>query len=696
MRYLALAFCTTAVVLAASPAQAVSKQFTMEAILSAPFVDNLTASSDGKAIAWTADERGLRNIYFRESGETRRLTAYLADDGQEIHDLSILPDDGGVAYVRGSDPNGQGEIANPATLAVPPTEDVWLIDAAGGQPIHVGLGGGLAVSPRGERIAWVNHGQMWLAFIERRDDKLTVTHAAQAFTIRGTVRNLRWSPSGPQIAFVNDRGDHSFVAIYDLGSHAIWYASPGFNNDDYPEWSPSGSFVAFVRMPGLRENSSDYFLGPEAPWSIWLTTYNGSGGHAIWTASTGVGWQFYALDARSQLYWSRDNQVAFPWEGDGWRHLYAVPGFGGGTAHILTPGQFEVESVTQRARFGPLTYATNEGDIDRRHIWQVAFDGSAPQALTAGTDSQWSPAPVGENALAYVDAGYEYPTAVEEEETPLGPAQSLGGAQVPGVFPAADLVQPQLITFTAPDGLVIHAQLFVPDDGRAVHPAIVFDHGGSERQMLPGFHYLEFYSTLYESNQYYANHGCVVLSINYRSGIMYGHDFRMAPHVGAQGAAEYQDVLAGANYLRARSDVDPHRIGIYGLSYGGYLAALALARNSDIFKVGVDFAGVHNWATQIDWDDGKIVGTPVERQIAFESSPVASIDTWRSPVFLSQGDDDRNVAFSQGLDLAQRLRAKGVEVEQLVIPNETHEESLLFAHMLELYNASSAFMLSHL
>ena len=137
-------------------------------------------------------------------------------------------------------------------------------------------------------------------------------------------------------------------------------------------------------------------------------------------------------------------------------------------------------------------------------------------------------------------------------------------------------------------------------------------------------------------------------------------------------------------------------MGIYGLSYGGYLTALALARNSDIFKVGVDFAGVHNWATLIDWDDGHQVGTPEQRQIAYDSSPIASVATWRSPVFLSQGDDDRNVAFSQGLDLAQRLRAQGVEVEQLVIPNETHEESLLYAHMLELYNASSAFMLRHL
>lgn len=213
--------------------------------------------------------------------------------------------------------------------------------------------------------------------------------------------------------------------------------------------------------------------------------------------------------------------------------------------------------------------------------------------------------------------------------------------------------------------------------------------------MLPGFHYMETYTNLYESNQYYANHGCVVLSINYRSGIMYGHNFRMAKDVGAKGAAEYQDVVAGAHFLRSRKDVDARRIGIYGLSYGGYLTAMGLARNSDIFKAGVDMAGVHNWATLDDADYGTKVGTPRERQIAFDASPVASIRTWKSPVFLSQGDDDRNVAFSQGVDLATRLRARGIDVQELVFPNETHE-NITYADMLHLYEASSAWLLRKL
>ena len=210
--------------------------------------------------------------------------------------------------------------------------------------------------------------------------------------------------------------------------------------------------------------------------------------------------------------------------------------------------------------------------------------------------------------------------------------------------------------------------------------------------MLPGFHYMEAYTNLYESNQYLANHGFVVLSINYRSGIMYGHNFRQAKHVGPLGASEYQYVLAGARFIQARSDVDAKRLGIYGLSYGGYLTAMGLARNSDNFKAGSDYAGVHNWATLFDWyAGGKTLGTPAQRKLAFDSSPNATLDRWRSPVFLSQGDDDRNVAFSQGVDLATRLRDRNVHVETMVFPNETHENQV-WADMVRQYQASAEFL----
>src|SRR5512133_3921763 len=118
--------------------------------------------------------------------------------------------------------------------------------------------------------------------------------------------------------------------------------------------------------------------------------------------------------------------------------------------------------------------------------------------------------------------------------------------------------------------------------------------------MRLGWHYMFYYANAYAVNQYLASRGFVVLSVNYRLGIGYGYEFHQPPHGGARGAAEYQDVLAGAKYLQSRNDVDPTRIGIWGGSYGGYLTALALARNSDLFSAGVDLHGVHDLTADYD------------------------------------------------------------------------------------------------
>src|SRR5206468_12587173 len=124
---------------------------------------------------------------------------------------------------------------------------------------------------------------------------------------------------------------------------------------------------------------------------------------------------------------------------------------------------------------------------------------------------------------------------------------------------------------------------FVPAERRQAGPALIFVHGGPIRQMMLGFHYMYYYHNAYAENQYLATRGYVVLSVNYRLGIMYGRAFREAANAGWRGSAEYKDVLAGAQYLQALSYVDRKRIGIWGGSYGGLLTALALARNSDIF-----------------------------------------------------------------------------------------------------------------
>jgi dipeptidyl aminopeptidase/acylaminoacyl peptidase len=241
----------------------------------------------------------------------------------------------------------------------------------------------------------------------------------------------------------------------------------------------------------------------------------------------------------------------------------------------------------------------------------------------------------------------------------------------------------------------IHGQLFLPADLKPGErrPTMVFFHGGSMRQMLLGWHYMEYYSNAYAMNQYLTSLGYIVLSVNYRSGIGYGLNFREALNYGATGASEFNDVMGAGLYLKSRPDVDGARIGSWGGSYGGYLTAMALARASDLFAAGVDMHGVHDWNTELptfspNYDPR---ARPDTARLAFTSSPIASVDTWRSPVLLIHGDDDRNVPFAQDIELVAALRKQKVDFEELIFPDEIHE-FLLHRDWIRAYTASAEFL----
>jgi dipeptidyl aminopeptidase/acylaminoacyl peptidase len=395
----------------------------------------------------------------------------------------------------------------------------------------------------------------------------------------------------------------------------------------------------------------------------------------------------------SQIFWTAGGHIVFPWEGDGWTHMYAVPA-GGGRARLLTPGAFEVEYVALAPGGRALIYSSNQDDIDRRHIWRVSIEDGPPVALTKGTGIEWSPLITGDGTtVAMLRSG---------PRRPAHPAIRLENGEIRELAPPleyAGFVEPQAVTVTATDGMPIPAQLFLPrglkpGDRR---PAAIFLHGGSRRQMLLGFHYSPYYHNAYAMNQCLASRGYIVLSLNYRSGIGYGMEFREALRYGAAGASEFQDVLGAGLYLRGRAEVDPKRIGLWGGSYGGYLTAMGLSRASDLFAAGVDIHGVHDWNVVIrnfdrSYDPAR---RPDAARLAFESSPMASIRGWRSPVLLIHGDDDRNVPFSETLTLAEALRGQGVPFEQLIFPDEVHS-FLRYRSWVRAFEAAAAFFDKHL
>jgi dipeptidyl aminopeptidase/acylaminoacyl peptidase len=261
-----------------------------------------------------------------------------------------------------------------------------------------------------------------------------------------------------------------------------------------------------------------------------------------------------------------------------------------------------------------------------------------------------------------------------------GQAKILNEERIPSDFPRIQLVTPKQVKLKAADGVTVHAQLFEqPGAAPGVKkPAIVYVHGGPPRQMLLGWHYSDYYANAYAVNQYLASRGFIVLSVNYRLGIGYGYEFHNPKEASSTGASEYLDIKAAGDWLASQPTVDATRIGIYGGSYGGFLTAMALAKNSDLFSAGVDIHGVHDWTAERS--QPILQRQRFERapdadkalQVAFESSPIAHVAGWKSPVLIIHGDDDRNVRFNQSTDLVRRLEARKVPMETLVIVDDTH------------------------
>ena len=673
------------------------ESFTIEQVLSAPFPFGLTSASHAPRVAWVFDNKGERNIWVADAPDfvPRQVTHYKGDDGQAIASLRLTPDGKTVVYARGSEVNKEGTSANPQSLTKTPKQQAWTVNVSGGEPRLLGDVGcneegceDLQVSPDGKNVVWSGKKHLWIAPIGVKKK------AKQLDELAGESETPRWSPDGKRIAFRSNRKDHSFIAVLDLPTKKMTYLAPTTNRDANPVWSSDSKQVVFIRQPGVEFKRP---LIPEfaRPWALCIADAQTGEGHELFHSGNGME-DSLPLFAFESLKFTNADRIIFASEKDGRNHLYSIAPTGG-TPQLLTPGDFDVEEVGLSADKRSVLYTSNQNDIDRRHIWRVNPGRAEPQALTSGETIEWNPVETSDGKTVLCLGSTATSPAMPYHLTSNG-RELIAKNAIPADFPSAQLVTPKQVVFKSEDGVDVHGQLFTPKEKAARGPALIFTHGGPIRQMLLGFHYMQYYHNAYAMNQYLASKGYTVLSVNYRLGIMYGRGFREPAKSVWRGASEYQDVVAGAKFLQKLENVDPQRIGLWGGSYGGFLTAMGLARNSDIFKAGVDFHGVHDWAIFLPMWAAEAEETNADvapdikeaRELAFKSSPVASIANWRSPVLFVHGDDDRNVPFQQTTDLVEKLRGQKVAFEELIFPDEIHD-LLRWSDWVRAYRANAEF-----
>ncbi|HYT67611.1 MAG TPA: prolyl oligopeptidase family serine peptidase [Vicinamibacterales bacterium] len=678
---------------------------------------SFTRGHDRNRLDWVAspeaDPKGVERALWAARTAAPGIAWRLAEGSSGV----LSPDGRYVAYAQNGQifrvPTVQGARANDVDKGLKPFIKIW------------GTNSNPMWSPDGRKIAFISRrtDHSFIAIYDLASRKVSYLSPSVDFDSSPT-----WSPDSKRVAFIRRPGTpfalQSQEGVGGLGN------PPG----------PAFSAAAAARGGGAGRGGGGGGGGqgrggrggeqtpPSSPTPAprpGLTTATFGGGYTLsfWVAdvATGDAQEFWhnakdekVFNAINSIAWEGDH-VVFQLEPEEWTRFYAVPVRATGPVHntgpnartdifgpmttpspvpepiSLTPQEGQIESASFSSDGKYLYYGTNATDIERRHIWRVPTAGGTPQQITNGEGIEHDPAVLPSGRIAVLSADYRRPQSVAVFPAAMAATMDASAQKVlypvlTKEFPTDAHVKPEIVITKAPDGMEIHNQLFLPKDLRSgeKRPAIIFVHGGPVRQMLPGYHYMEVYHLFYGVNQWLASQGYIVMSVNYRGGIGYGKSFRTAPNTNSRGNAEYQDVLAGGRYLQSRPDVDPKRVGIWGLSYGGLLTAQALARNSDVFIAGVDLAGVHLYGNNLDPEN-----------LAYKSSAISAIDQWKSPVLLIHGDDDRNVNFAQTVGLVQLLRAHDVPYELYVMPDDTHE-TLLYKRWLPMWERMETFLNKYL
>lgn len=642
-------------------------------------------SPDGKHVAFIWDRADIRNLYVAS-----------ADGHGTPVQLTSFPE-GNVSDVFW---NEDGD-----TLYFPHEGDLWQVSVTGGTPKPAWSkpdhGRDFVPSPDAKRVAFVRgsssedegvpHGSDLIIRWLSDGTESTVAHDDVS------LRNILWSPDGKSLAYI-------------AGSKIIHHdESPSYSGEKLiyrvSEFVPGQIYA--VKLDGSRPVA----VAKPAEYGglAWVDSnrlvFDGESKdfkkYFICTADAATGSIKVIHEIDEEKFWSipdwgeagaqpwpspNGKWIAFLSDQDGWDDIYVMPSAGGNAVQI-TKGKFEAWRPAWSHDSTRIAFDANLEDHPGDRMLGVANIGDDPAHatvtyITAGRGTNIEP------HWSEGDARLVYQHTDTHNSADLFAINAGPGAQpvrltdsMPAGIDHSQFVEPQFVHYPGPDGQQVPGWLFVPKnlDKTKKHPAILWIHGDGVNQNYDGWHVQRNYAVYYSIHQYFLQKGYVVFAPDYRGSIGYGRDWRTGVYMDV-GGKDAKDAWMGANYLKSLPYVDGDRIGVWGLSYGGFFTLIAMTDQPKLFRCGVDVAGVVDYVMYYsdpyhgDWTASRI-GTPEENpQVYANASPIAHIDRLARPLLVLHGTADVNVPFLESVWLVDEAlkKHKGDLLSFMIYPGEFH------------------------
>jgi dipeptidyl aminopeptidase/acylaminoacyl peptidase len=643
-------------------------RLTLESLLDIRHPSQAVWSRDGRSVAFLWERSGVEDVYVvgAAAGAAVALTHHEAG----LVDGLFWSHDGRLVYFE-----RRGDLWQAPASGAEPARPVWT--TAEGE-------GGMALSHDGSRVAFSRDGDLFVRRLaDGRETRLTETPEGEGGPVWSpddrrlafasfSSTPLEESPeySGAKIAFRSQQGFAAHASVVSVEGGAIVSLARSDGAETTPRWLDASHLTLHRLSADLKTREvvvADAITGE---------------GRVLFRETDPKFWSLVFLGAEPVP--SPDGRlVAFVSDRDGYDHAYVVPS-GGGEVLSLTQGSFEVGGLAWSEDGKRLVFDANSSERPGARQVMIADLSSGVTAKrivtvtsSRGTHTGAAFSPDGRRLLyQHTDPRSSADLYVAEAREGAAPRRLTDS--LPTAIDRSALVEGELVRYPSADGQPVPAYLFVPRglDRSGKHPAVVWVHGDGITQNYDGWHTRRDYAVYYSFHQYLVSRGYVVLAVDYRGSIGYGRDWRQG-HYRDLGGRDYEDIAAGVGYLKTLGYVDTERVGVWGLSYGGFLALQAVTVTPELFRCAIDVAGVPDWRDWYHDPDGPWIRARLGRpeddpQLYDRTSPIHRVDRIVRPLLVMHGTADVNVPFVESVRLMDAVQKAGKSVDFVMYPGEFH------------------------